>query len=70
MHCKEGPRDKVIDFIGRFKHLHAQISYHVPDIDIQHRFIANLQKEIRDKIILTKFTSFSQLCATLHHYQL
>ncbi|WP_044908731.1 hypothetical protein, partial [[Clostridium] innocuum] len=70
MHCKQSAKEKLTEFIGRFKHLHAQISYHVPDIDIQCMFISNLQKDIRDKILLTEFTSFQQLCAVLHHYQL
>ena len=34
MHCKQGPKDKVTDFIGIFKRLHAKISYHVLDLDI------------------------------------
>ena len=70
MHCKQKAKEKLTKFIGRFKHLHAHISYLVPDIDIQHMFISNLQKDIRDKILLTEFTSFQQLCAALHHYQL
>ena len=70
MHCKKKSKEKLTKFIVRFKHLHAQISYLVPDIDIQHILISNLQKDIRDKILLTEFTSFQQLCATLHHYQL
>ena len=54
MHCKQNSKEKLTKFIGRFKHLHAHISYHVPDIYIQHIFIPNLQKDIRDKILLTK----------------
>lgn len=69
MHCKQNTEEKLIEFIGRFKYLYTQISYLVPDIDIQH-FFSNLQKDIRDKILLTKFTSFQQLCVVLHHYQL
>ena len=30
----------------------------------------NLLKDIRDEIFLIEFTSFQQLCAVLHHYQL
>ena len=70
MHCKQNTKEKLTNFIGRFKHLYAHISYPVLDIDIQHMFISNLQKDIRDKILLTEFTSFQQLCAALHHYQL
>ena len=70
MHCKQNSKEKLTEFIGRFKHSHAQISYPIPDIDIQHMFISNLQKDIRDKILLTEFTSFQQLCVVLHHYQL
>ena len=33
-------------------------------------FISNFQKDIRDKILLTEFTSFQQLCVAIHHYQL
>ena len=33
-------------------------------------FISNLQKDIRDKILLTKFMSFQKICSVLHHYQL
>ena len=43
IHYKQGPKEKVTDFVGRFKILHAQISHHVLDTNhIQHKFIANL----------------------------
>ena len=58
MHCKQGIEEKVTDFIGRYKHLCAQISFLVPDNDIQRIFISNLQKNIRDKLLLFEFTSF------------
>lgn len=70
MHCKQTIKEKVTDFIGRFKHMYAQISYPMTDHDIQRIFISNLWKDIRDKIILTEYTSFSHLCAVLHHYHL
>ena len=44
MHCKKSAKEKLTEFIGRFKHLHAHISYHVLDIDIQRIFFSNLQK--------------------------
>ena len=62
MHCKQGPKEKVTNFIGRFKNLHASILYPMSDIDIQHMFIMNLLKDIRNNILLTNFTFFSQLC--------
>ena len=58
MHCKQNSKENLTVFIGRLKHFHAHISYHVPNIDIQCIFISNLQKYIRDKIFLTEFTSF------------
>lgn len=70
MHCKKGLEEKVTNSIDRFKHLHAQVSHHVPDLDIQHIFIINLQKGVKDKIMITEFTSFLQLCVALHYYQL
>lgn len=70
MHCKQGVKEKVTNFIGRYKNLYSQISFLVPDQDIQKIFIANLQKDIRDKLLLTEFTSFLQLCIVLHNYQL
>ncbi|GLJ19066.1 hypothetical protein SUGI_0342280 [Cryptomeria japonica] len=70
MHCKQGVKEKVTDFIGRYKHLYAQISFPVPNNDIQRIFISNIQKDIRDKLLFSEFTSFQQLCATLHNYQL
>lgn len=36
MHCKQGPKEKMTNCIGRFKHLHAQLPYHVCNIDIHH----------------------------------
>ena len=60
----------MTQFIRRFKNLHAYISYPILDIDIQRMFISNLQRDIRDKILPTEFTSFQKLCAMLHHYQL
>jgi hypothetical protein len=35
MHCKHNIKEKIADFIGRFKHLYARISYLVSDHDIQ-----------------------------------
>ena len=58
MHCKQGVKEKVTNFIGRYKHLCDQISFSMPDSDIQRIFISNLQKDIRDKLLFTEFTSF------------
>ena len=35
MHCKKGVKENVFDFIDEFKHLHAQISFPIPNVDIQ-----------------------------------
>ena len=58
MHYKQSSKKKLTNFFGRFKHLHAHISYPVPNIEIQCMFISNLQKDVRDKIFLAQFTSF------------
>ena len=58
MYCKQNSKEKLTKFLGRFKHLHAHISYLVPDIDIQHMFISNLQKDIRNKIFLLNLPLF------------
>lgn len=70
IHCKQGVKEKVIDFIGRYKHLYSEISFLAFNQDIQRIFISNFQKEIRDKLLIFEFTFFLQLCIVLHNYQL
>ena len=70
IYYKQNSKENLTKYIGRFKNFIAQIFYHVPDIDIQRMLISNLQKDIRDTILFTKFTSFKQLCAVLHYYKL
>lgn len=68
IHFKRGVKEKVSDFIVRYKHFYSQ--FLVPDQDIQNIFISNLQKDIRDKLLLIEFTSFLHLCVILYNYQL
>lgn len=42
MHCKQEVKEKLTDFIGRYKKLHSQFFYLVPDGDDQIIFINNL----------------------------
>lgn len=70
IHCKQGVNEKMTDFIGRYKYLHSQVAYPMPNHDVQRICIANLQKDIRDKLLFSKFTSFTQLCAVLRNNQL
>lgn len=55
MHCKQEVQEKVAAFIGRYKHLHSQIAYHVFDGGVQRMFINMLQKDIRDELLFFLF---------------
>lgn len=70
MHRKWDVKEKFSYFIGRFKNLYAQIYYHVPNRNNKKIFISFSLKDIRDKIVLTKYTSFSHIYVALQHYQL
>lgn len=62
MHCKQEVKEKVVDFMDRYKYLHSQIAYHVSDGDVKIVLINNLQKDIRDNIYIFYYTSFIHLC--------
>lgn len=60
----------MTNFIGRYKNLHSQITYPMTNDDVQRIFTTNLQNDIRDKLLFSKFSSSIQLYGMLHNYQL
>jgi len=65
VHCKQGSKEKLTEFIGRYQGLISQIQYPIKDEDLYKVFIINLQLNICDKILLMKYSSFQHLCITL-----
>lgn len=62
--CTQGDNGKITDFIACYQVLLSQISYQLPDSDVQKVFIGNLQRSWQEKFSLMKYPSFAHLCAT------
>jgi hypothetical protein len=69
MRCKKEANEKLIDFISRYQAIYSQIDVGIPNPHLQKMFVENLQRNIQDRLTMTKFPTFLHLCTTLCDYQ-